>query len=309
MNSPSLLSNYEPCNRRGVWSRDWERIKIDLNELLQAGIAEGMTSSRPDFNEAAGERIMEISAAREIVSDQFDLYSQVIHHCAIADIVSMAVRKATERPWGLPEPVELPGGQTWHSEAFLSPDGQYLRRVALTTNWNDDKHYSFARSWWSLGEVAVFGLPMQQATIILGQSRGGKRHGAWSHGLRHPVSKQLRFRKRNDKANPFKSTWIEVWREDHDDISTSDWLNAMIGDGVLADVAFNVDIPVPEKAARQRIVDLASRRLDEIWRTTELPLPQLSTCDWPQVCIHRGHCHKGEMPSGKYGFVRVDQLT
>ena len=303
--SAELLTMYEPCNRKGAWGRDWQRAKIDIYELLQAGIAEGVISSRSDFGVAAGEEVVAISARREIVSDQYDLYSQVIHHAAIAEIVTSAIRKPSEPPWGIAEPVELPGGQTWYSDTFLAPDGLKLRRVALTSNWSDDKHYSFARSWYSLGEVAVYGLPMQQATIILGQMRGGKRHGFWSHGLRHPVSKQLRFRKKNDKGTPFKSTWIEIWREDYDQISTQEWLNAMHSDGVLADVAFNVDIPVPEPKARQQIVDLTSRRLEKIWTQKDLPDPNLSTCFWPVKCEFVSNCHRGDPPSGRYGFVKI----
>jgi len=308
MNSPQLLSVYEPCNRAGIWSRDWERIKIDLEELLQAGLKEGVTTTRKDIGEAAGERIMDISAGREIVSNQHDIYSQVVHHCAIADIVSHAVRKPSEAPWLLPEPVGLPNGQTWHSGAYLSPDGTKLRRIALTSNWSDNKHYSFARSWFSLGEVAIYGLPMQQVTIILGQMKNGKRHGFWSHGLRHPVSKQLRFRKKIDPSTPFKSSWIEVWREDFNDISTSEWLAGMFKDGVLGDVAFTVDVPVPERDVRKKLIDLAARRLDEIYEANILPEKQLSTCDWPEVCIHRSHCHSDAEPSGRFGFVRLDSI-
>ncbi len=305
MNSPQILTAYEPCNRKGIWSRDWERAKIDLHELLLEGIKEGLTSDRQDFNEAAGERIMEISARREIVSDQHDLYNQVIHYASISDIVSSAIRKPPDAPWGVLEPVSLPNGVEWQGSAFLSPDGAKLRRVVLATNWSDDRHYSEARSWFSLGEVCAYGLPMQEAVIILGASRNGKRHGYWSKGLRHPVNKKLRFRKRTDTATGFKSSWKEVWREDYDEISTKEWLEAMYADGVLQDICFSVEIPVPEKIARQRIVDLAARRLDEIYQTKELPPQQLSTCDWPVVCPFRSPCHSGNSPSGKYGFVRI----
>jgi len=82
----------------------------------------------------------------------------------------------------------------------------------------------------------------------------------------------------------------------------------MYSDGVLQDVCFNVEIPVPEKAARQMIIDLAARKLDEIYEANILPDPNLSTCFWPTPCIHKTHCHTGAVPSGKYGFVRVDQI-
>lgn len=305
MTSPELLTVYEPCNRAGYWDRDWERIKIGLDELLQAGLKEGVTTERKDFGEAAGEAIISIAASREVVSDQHNIYDQCVHLASIADIVSCAIRKPSEAPWLIPQSVILPNGQQWHSGAFLSPDGTKLRRIALTSNWSDNKHYSFARSWFSLGEAAIFEMPMQQVTIILGQHRDGKRHGYWSHGLQHPVSKQLRFRKKTDKAIPFKSSWIEVWREDYDQISTAEWLSAMLTDGVLKDVAFTVDVPVPEKSVRKNLMDLAARRLDEIYSANILPEKQLSTCDWPEVCPHRAHCHADAEPSGRYGFVRI----
>ena len=308
MNSPQLLTAYEPCNRKGIWSRDWERAKIDLHEILLEGIKEGLTSDRQDINESAGEKIMEISASREIVSDQYDLYNQIVHYASIADIVSCAIRKPSEPPWGISEPMSLPNGIQWQGSAFLSPDGLKLRRVVLATSWSDDRHYSEARSWYSLGEVCVYGLPMQEAIIILGQNRNGKRHGYWSKGLRHPVNKKLRFRKRTDTATGFKSSWKEVWREDYDEISTKEWLEAMYADGVLQDICFSVEIPVPEKAARRRIVELAAQRLEEIYRTETLPPQQLSTCDFPIPCIFRNPCHSGNSPSGKYGFVPVESL-
>jgi hypothetical protein len=308
MDIPALLTAYEPCKRKGIWSRDWERSKIDLHELLLEGIKEGVTTDREDYGEAAGERIMEISARREIVSDQHDLYSQVIHHCAIADIVSCAIRKPSEPPWGVSEPVSLPNGLQWQGGDLLAPDGLKLRRVVLATNWSDDRHYSEARSWFSLGNVCAYELPMQEAVIILGTNRDGRRHGYWSKGLRHPVNKKLRFRKKNDTETGFKSSWKTIFREDYDDISTKEWLEAMYSDGVLQDICFSVEVPVPEKTTRQKIVDLAARRLDEIYRTKELPLQQLSTCDFPIPCIFRNPCHSGNSPSGKYGFVRVDQV-
>jgi hypothetical protein len=308
MNSPLLLSHYENCNREGFWARDFERRKIDLHELLEAGIREGLTSSREDFNEAAGERIIEIAARREIVSDQHDVYSQVIHHASIADIVCSAIRKAVEPPWCVPEDVQLGEGPIWSSASLLSPDGSHLRRVALVSNWGNDRHYSEARSWFSLGEVCIHNLPMQQIIIILGQSRDGKRHSHWTKGVLHPVSRKLRFRKKGDSSTGFKESWRQIWREDYDTISTKEWLQVMYDDGVLQDLCFNVDIPIPEKAARQKIVDLAARKLERLYNLKELPEQQLSTCDWPVSCIFRNPCHSGQSPNGKFGFVRVDEI-
>ena len=305
MNSPQLLSSFEHCRLKGFWDRDWERSKIDFYELLQEGIREGVTTTREDVGQAAGDRIMEISANRNIVSDQHDLYSQVVHYCSIADIVSTALRKPTDAPWGFPDPQTLPNGQTWRSGAYLAPDGAKLRRVVLATNWSDERHYSEARSYYSLAEACVYGLPMQEAVIVLGASRDGRRHGYWSKGLMHPVNKRLKFRKKHDVEKAFKSSWKVAFREDHDEISTKEWLDALYSDGVFSDICFSVEIPVPEKAARQRIIDLAARKLDIMYALKEPPLPNLSTCDWPTSCAHKGHCHASLPPSSKHGFVEL----
>jgi hypothetical protein len=310
MDSPTLLTLFEPCSRAGFWGRDWEYGKIDIHELLLAGIRAGVLSSRADFPVVAGEEIVAISARREIASRQFDIYSEVIHVAAIAEIVTSAIRKPLEPPWSLAEPVSLPNGQTWHSGAFLAPDGLKLRRVAISSNWSDDRHYSFARSWFSLGESAVQNLPLQQATILLGAHRDGRFHGYWSKGLRHPVNKGLRFRKKNDVGTGFKNTWQTIFREDYDDIPTETWLSTMYSDGVLGDVAFNVDVPLPSREVQDQIVDLAARRLDKLWRMKELPDQNLSTCFWPTRCPFIGPCHAGEKePNKRYGFWPISALT
>lgn len=305
MNSPLLLTHFEHCNRMGHWSRDWDRAKIEISELLQAGIREGLTTKRKDFGEAAGECVVGISAKREIVSDHHDVYMQCIHTAALADLICCALRTSTDEPWTLAEPIQLGAGPIWHTDAMLSPDGRFLRRVVLASHWADDRHYSEARSWFSLGEVSAYGLPMQEAVIVLGQNREGKRHGYWSKGLLHPANKKLRFRKRTKVSEGFKDSWQPIFREDHDEISTREWLDAMHTDGVYQDVCFRVDIPLPDKISRQKIVDLAASKLDGIHKTTSLPDQQLSTCDWPSVCRYRNACHSGNSPNGKYGFVQI----
>ena len=149
---------------------------------------------------------------------------------------------------------------------------------------------------------------MKIAVCMIGAHKDGRYHSPWTKGFLHPVSKKLRFRRKNGKGEGFKDSWISIFREDRDEIDTKTWLESMLSDGVLSDVCFPIDLPLPEPKARQEIVDLAARRLDQIYSTKDLPMRQLSTCDFPFPCSHRGHCHKNENPSGRYGFVRVDQV-
>ena len=144
---------------------------------------------------------------------------------------------------------------------------------------------------------------MQMAVIVLGQSRGGKRHGPWARALRHPANKKLRFRKKHAVSEGFKNTWLDVWREDYDDISTQDWLQGMLNDGVLQDVCFMVEIPVPGEVARQKVLDMGTRKLETLENMKELPDPQLTGCDWPQPCAFRTPCHGGREP--QKGVFRI----
>jgi len=291
LGTAELLTAFEQCPRKAYWLRFWEHIKIDGNTMLQRAIRAGLLSDRADFGEAAGEECYGMGIEPGLDTDSYDVHGEVCHLSALADVITSAIRKPTESPWKVPEKLE-----NWRSSCFLSPDGSHLRRIVLVTSWSDDRHYSECRSWFSLGEVCAYGLPMQQVVIVLGQNRNGKRHSPWAKGLRHPANKKLRFRKKNDVSEGFKNTWLQVWREDFDDISTHDWLQAMLADGVLQDVCFNVDIPVPEKSARQAILDMAARKLEKVQNLDSLPDPQLTGCDWPRPCIFRVPCHGGRAP-------------
>lgn len=294
MNSPILLTHFETCERKCYWSRTWERSKLDGSALLQAAIRAGVLTARADFGEAAGEEAYALGNEPGLDTAHYDVHGEVMHLACIADVVTAALRK--DAPWKASEPIRIGEGPLWSSDVFLDASGAHLRRVALVSAWNDDRHYSECRSWFSLGNVCAYGLPMQMAVIVLGQYREGKRYGPWAKGVRHPANKKLRFRKKHAAAEGFKSTWQQIWREDFDEITTHDWLQAMLEDGVLQDVCFTVTIGVPEQPARQRILDLADRKLEKIASMKELPDPQLTGCDWPVACIFRGPCHAGREP-------------
>ena len=306
MQTDELLSQIETCERSAYWSLDWEKSRITPNQLLQEGIKEGLLSSRVDYGQTAGERVVEIGSQRELTTDFPGVYDQIIHTASLADVLSHALRKAVDEPWKLPEPTSLPGGQEWRPSVFLAPSGTSLRRVVLVSNWSKDKHYSFCRDWTTIGNVCAYGVPMQLAICILGQVRDGKRYGYFSRGYRHPANRGLRFRKRTE--GKFKSSWQTIFREDFDEISTSDWLSAMHQDGVLADSAFSVTVDVPQEKARTHVLDLAAKKLDRLMGLKELPDEQFTGCSWPTRCQFIAHCHAGLPPSGKYGFFRIDQL-
>jgi len=301
MNSPESLSGFERCPRIPYWGRNWKLRKMKPVEMIEAGVRAGlMEHTRSDFGELAGEEVYGFGSQPGIESKQFNQHDEVVHLACIADAVTSAIRKPGGDPWKLAPP--LP---EWESGCYISPDQSSLRRIVFTTSWSDDRYYSHCRSWESLGEICFHGLPMQMLVVYLGPHREGKYHSYWTHGLRHPANKKLRFRKRNRTDEPFKESWTEVWREDYDDISTRDWLQGMLEDGVLQECLRKYDIAVPKPESRERILDLTRQKLAILRGTMELPLQNLSTCDWPVPCDHRNHCHAQEEPSPAYGFVQI----
>lgn len=306
MDTDELLTQFEVCERAAYWSLDWEKNKINPNQLLQDGIREGLLSNREDYGEAAGEKVVEVGRDKELTTEYSDVYSQIIHTASLADILSHALRKSVGEPWKLPEPTTIPGGHEWVSSVYLSPSGTSLRRVVLVSNWSKDKHYSFCRDWTTIGNISSYNLPMQLAICVLGQVRDGKRYGYFSRGYRHPVNKGLRFRKKTDVNSRFKESWIQIFREDFDEIPTADWLSGMYKDGVLEDSCFSVTVDAPNDRTRTHVLDLASRKLDKLMNLESVPDEQFTGCSWPNKCGYILPCHSGNNPSGKYGFVRIE---
>lgn len=299
-----LITSDEECNRKGFLVQRHEKNKIPAARMLDMGIRAGLTYDGQDFGEEAGSVVYELGATRGVDSDLYDQHSEVVHVAAMADIISTAARKKGDKPWNTPDALE-----DWNPSCFISPDGQYLRRIVCTPNWSDERHNSICRSWATLGPIAFYNLPMQIAVAITGNRREGRYHSFWSHALQHPQNKKLRFRKKNDVGVAFKSTWIECWRPDHDEITTQEWINAMAGDDVLKDIFFKIDVPSMDEISRKRVMDVAKRKLERIRNTKTIPDEQYTNCTWPVRCVYLSCCGKGELPNGRFGFIPVDKVS
>lgn len=306
MSTAALLTAYESCHRKGYFQTVWEPNRLSAKEMTYRAICLALEAQEPQdgaFGEVAGSAVLQLAQDRGIESALPHIYGQVIHHAALADILVSTLRKPTDPPWLVPQNV-----QSWTPSCFLAPDGGSLRRIVLVSHWTEARHYSECRSWFSLGEVCHYKMPMQMAVLIIGQERNGKRSSPWVSGFCHPMNKQLRFRKKSKVATEvFNDKWAKILREDHAEISRETWLAAMLQDDVLPEVAFKVDIPVPEEVQRQRIVDMAARKLEQLYAITEKPEASLSVCDWPVKCPFHQCCHvlPERDPNEKNGFVRI----
>ncbi len=278
--SPEILTAFESCQRRGFWQQSWQKHRLSALQMLNESVRDALTYPGPDDpGEYAGSSVMTLAAERglDVDGNKVNIYRSVSNHAAIADLILTIARKPGEAPWE-----SAPKSSTWNSSALMDPAGDHLRRFLAVSNWNEERAASEIRSWQVLGEICQFQMPMQLVIANIGQQFSGRRRSFWSRGVMHPFTKQIRFKlSRKAHVSEFKETWAEVWREEHDEVSREKWIEGLIGDDVLPEMLFVVDVPMPSEIVVQKIRDMAGRKLDQISKLRELPERQLSTCHSP----------------------------
>lgn len=308
MTTAEILTAYETCERKGYWSLSWQPNRMPDTALLQDALRTAMLTDRKDYGEAAGERVLELAEERGVETRSHQVYAAATSTACLADMLAVGIRQShKEAPWRVPETLD----GVWTPGTLISPCGAFLRRFVLASSWSDDRRLGEVNSWRTMGEIAHYEMPMQLVVAVIGPVRDGKRHSYFSKGLLHPKNHKLRFRKKsNSTSTDFKGTWEKVWREDHDEIATHEWLAAMAEDDVLRDCLFVIDVPVPEASKIGHIRELAKQKLERLQKI-DLPEPQLTGCWWPSLCSFVDICHSGKWsePSEKAGFIPVRQLS
>lgn len=299
MDSPSLLNDADRCLRLAHLSQRWQPPAIHPTEALYQAIERGlMDDSGDDPGEVASEHLMELATGRGLDSNQEDLLGQAEHLGGIASFVTWILR--TGEAWKRPEPIKLPNGTIWTPSAFLSADESHLRRVVLCGRWDAYRMVQEEHDWRTL-ESAIYGVPMDLIVIVLGQERSGRRHGPLTKGWQHPVSKTLRFRKRDGEG--FDGAWNAIYRE-QSNFSREDWLDAMVEDGVLSESVLIHQAGLSETFPDVKTI--AENALDRIGGTEYAPQPQLSRCfDRFHPCPFRSACPQGKEPSEDLGFTKL----
>jgi hypothetical protein len=272
-------------------------------QMMHAAVRTALTEPSKDPGENAGSEYITLAQERWLdVEDGINTYRCAMNHAAIADIVTAAIQ--AKEPWSVPEPI----GQ-WKS-SVLTHEG-FLRRFLPVSHWNEDRLLYEQRSWFCLGEVAHYRLPMQLIVAVIGHMSGGRRTGHFSKAMLHPQRSHLRFRRKKGQFSGgpgFKETWTPVYREDVDTISRERWLECMMQDDILQESIFVVNIPVPSDHTCQEIRELASVQLSRLRSLKDLPPRQLSTCFDPIApCPFRYCCHAEpeQVPSAASGFLRL----
>ena len=263
-------------------------------EMLTASVHHGLTEKSEDAGENAGDRFVSLASDPGLdLADSQNVYKCAINHAAVADIITTGIRSHWEM---------LPPIPPWMPSCYTA-DG-FLRRFLPVQHWSEDREIFERRSWFCLGEVCHYRMPMQLVVAIVGHMSYGRRVGYFSKGLFHVNRSHLRFRRKGSPEG-FKESWTTVYREDRPEINREKWLQALLADDVLGEILFVVNIDVPPIAVCDRIQDLAKRQIEKLYRIKELPDKQLSTCFDPiSPCAFRGCCHGEPESEPERGLFR-----
>lgn len=293
-NTPLLLNSADRCARLPYLLQRWRPPAIRPTEALYEAIETGLTAEGNSPWEVAEQALYDLATTRGLDSNQTDVLSEAEHLSSLASFITYVLRP--EGPWKRPDPMGLTDGSIWNPVSFLDASETHLRRIVLCSRWDAYRMVEEEHDWRTL-EGSIYGVPMDLVVVVLGQERDGRRHGPLSKGWRHPVSKTLRFRKRD--GGDFDGNWEKVWRE-RGDFSKEEWLDAMSDDGVLTDV---VQVHTVQ-ASNRDWCDIALKKLERIRKATQPPEESPSMCfDRIHPCPFRSCCPRGVEPSPEMGFL------
>jgi hypothetical protein len=293
--TPILLSSDDWCHRLAFYSERYEAPFLSPKEILWRAIEHGLLSPDADYAQAANDYAMELCTSTTIDTNETDLLGLAEHIAGLAEIAVWVAR--TAGAWVRPEPKRIGDGALWSSGAFLSQRETKLRHLVCVERWDAMREMELRTSWQIAGECAVYQAPMDVIILVIGAMRNGRWSSPFTTGWRHPVAKDLRFRRRDGES--FGATWLKVWRE-QDKCPRDEWLDAMTDDAVLGECVHALTIDVPDRA--ENTVRLSVEKVERLTAQTETPEPQPSRCfDRMRPCAFRGCCPQGKTPD-EMGF-------
>jgi hypothetical protein len=283
--SASQFDIFDRCSRRLGLEKTHEPRSISPLGLLYAGIEGGILTGRPL------DAIRAITAEKDVTCGDLAAMSTVRHVGFMAEVISLALRRKLGQMTRLLD--TRFGKHQWRSNLFETAKGE-LHRIVLVSYLDDDALRSFAHGWGTVGELTALGRDLTLTAVVIGASRGGRRHSHWTKCFQHPVQKScLRFgRRKGGKAEGFTNAWREVWRE-ATDIPANVWLDKMIADDVLGDLIQSRRIPY--RTEDHRIVTAKSDMLkilpqmekaspDDPMRRHSCDDPIRGRCPWAFAC-------------------------
>lgn len=312
MISAVTLENWDRCRRLGMWSQDWEPIRITPIGAVYAALGRALECRLPDYTGPAMVRDMAMAMAsdRGVDTARQDPYDLMVHYGHMAEVIARTIRQPNAEP--LQRYGQHPKG--YQVDSYLIDGGTRLLRYVLVDYWDEDRAMAELHSWRTIGDISVTGLPMTIRAMVIGTVRDGRRYGNWTRARQHPRSKQIRFARKQGRGREdgFTDTWAGVWRE-NSGIGPDIWLGTMARDGVLAESVREIKVRVPETFQIARVLDdMAAIELEmanaRAGTGTMFPMTR-SACDVPVrgACRYQCCCYAPKpdyMDPGESGVFR-----
>ena len=288
--SAATLDDFDSCERKYALLRDYEPTFASPTAMLYAGVEAGIADPLP--GEGAKQAVREMAARVDLEAKGLSGLSGVRHVGLLAEVLSVHLRRVLG-------PLERVGdvsfnGHTWQSGLFRDKSSA-LHKIILIPHQDDDIIRSVAHRWGVVGELAVLKQEIMLTAVVIGQSRGGRRHSHWTKGLTHPVQKSLRFARRNGDKSGFTKGWQDVWRE-QTQTTAEQWLTAMESDGVLEEALTSRRVPWRSSDARvvsaeRDLVQLVPRMAEA---SAESPMRRSACDDLRGPCPLQPFCWSAE---------------
>ena len=227
------------------------------------------------------------------------LYSAVVHHSRLAELLSAYVLSVPSTPL---DPILMKWGD-FQPQSTLLEDGR-LRRIILCDRWTPEREQMERFSWRTAADCAITNRPMVITALIIGSLRDGFRPSPWTQGFLHPANGGLRIQKRDGN---FNDSWKKTYRE-QSGVNTMDWLKIMQQDEAFDGLVHTVVEPVwdraetlahMEKMAFEMASSHSRQTRSACYRFT--PCPFLSACSTSRSPAELGWV---ERP-----LITVDELT
>jgi hypothetical protein len=312
--SASSFIDWDRCRRKWTWQwRDrWHLQPVSPLGAVYSALHKAVTSASADYSgpHQVRQMVMDMAGERGVWTEQEKKYDLMVHHAYLAEVLARVLRQPSGEARQVHPRVGLGVGEWW-PEAYLDPSGMRLLRFVLVDHWDDDRQLAECHSWRTIGDVCVTGMPMTLQVLVIGQSRSGRRYGHWTRARQHPLNKGIRFARKTGKGEGLAESWKTVWREEIG-VKADSWVEQMARDGVLREAAFNVEVRVPEKWARERVLEDVKRigaEIEELREKRKYGLPPMtrSACDdvIQGPCPFQSVCYAAmEIGPGETGLFR-----
>lgn len=284
--------DFDRCPTFHAYATRYQPLRVSFYFALNDGLNAALAANDPI---RASERIMALAANPGIDHKGHNLYSAVVHHSHLAELLAAYVLSIESSPL---RPISMKWGE-FQPQSFLLPDGR-LRRILLVDRWTPEREQMERFSWRTAADTAITGRPMVITALVIGALREGLRPSGWTQAFIHPQNGGLRIAKRYGE---FSESWRKVYRESSGK-SAKEWLGMMQSDKAFEDTVFSVTEDVP----RNRADVLAQMEQMAHERKAQVPRQTRSACYRFTPCPFLSACTKACSPAD-LGWVERDGVS